>query len=56
MLSSEKRSLPASTGVWVVNRVLPRTTSPAFSKDSPFSCMSRRMRSKMRKAECPSFM
>lgn len=55
MLSSEKALIAASTGVWVVNRVLPRTTSPASSKDSPFSCMSRRMRSKMRKAECPSF-
>ncbi len=47
------RSIPAATGVCVVNTVPARQTSMASSKLSPCSAYSR-MRSRPRKPACPS--
>ena len=54
-ISTGKRSMPAGTGVCVVNTVDDRTTVSAVSKSSPASINSR-MRSTPRKPACPSFM
>ena len=44
-MSIGNRSIPAATGVWVVNTVLDRTTASAVSKSNPESVISSRMRS-----------
>ena len=54
-ISTGNRSMPAGTGVCVVNTVLERTTVSAVSKSSP-SVISSRMRSTPRKPAWPSFM
>ncbi len=48
------RSMPAGTGVWVVNTVPARDTSRAASKVSPVSSVSSRIRSRPRKPAWPS--
>ena len=47
-------SMPAGTGVWVVNTAPERTASNASAKDSPSRCISIRMRSRPRKPAWPS--
>ena len=54
-ISTGNRSMPAGTGVCVVNTVDDRTTVSAVSKSSPAS-ISSRMRSTPRNPACPSFM
>ncbi len=53
MRSRSKRSMPAATGVWVVNTVPARTASSAASKPVP-SSVSSRIRSRPRKPAWPS--
>ena len=51
--SRSNRSMPAGTGVWVVNTVPARQTSMASSKLRPRSAYSR-IRSRPRNPACPS--
>lgn len=53
IISAGNRSMPAGTGVWVVNTVPARTASRASSNDSRAS-VSSRMRSRPRKPAWPS--
>ena len=55
MRAGAKRSKPAATAVWVVNRFPARVTASATSKGCPVSCMKLRARSSTAKAACPSF-
>ena len=52
--SRGNRSMPAGTGVWVVNTVPARVISSAESKSSPWSATSSRIRSTPRKPAWPS--
>ncbi|CPU29287.1 Uncharacterised protein [Mycobacteroides abscessus] len=52
--STGNRSMPAGTGVCVVNTVLDRTTVKAVSTSSPCCPMYSRMRSSPRNPACPS--
>ncbi|CAB5024951.1 unannotated protein [freshwater metagenome] len=51
-----KRSMPAGTGVWVVNTVPARTARSALSKSSPSPSTSSRIRSIPRNPACPSLL
>lgn len=52
--SLSKRSMPAGTGVWVVNRVPARTASSALEKSAGAVSTSSRIRSMPRNPACPS--
>ncbi len=53
--SAGNSSCPAATGVWEVKTVVRATISSAAFESSPRVCISRAMRSRALKAECPSF-
>ncbi len=55
MSSRGKRSMPAGTGVWVVNTVEARTWARAESKSSPSWVISSDIRSSPWKPAWPSF-
>ena len=54
--SESNCSFPAGTGVCVVNTLVANTSSRASAKERFWEAIRSRIRSKIRNAECPSFM